>query len=86
MFETCDTRQDLHAYTLELQFAMFHSCYSAFSILQCLKMVFSGYAKQWILFYHLSEKSSMQIDRCVPKEMHTVSNQHDIVEAHCIVQ
>ena len=54
MFETCDTCQDLHAYTLEVQFAMFHSCYSAFSILQCLKMVFSGCAKQWILFFTTS--------------------------------
>ena len=38
------------------------------------------------VFYHLSEKSSMLIDRCVPKELNKVSNQHDIVEAHCIVQ
>ena len=52
---------------------VFYSVQLVLFSIRCLRMVFSDYVKERILFYHRSKKNSAQIVRCLAEEGHTAS-------------
>ena len=52
---------------------VFYSVQLVLFNIRCLRMFFSDYVKERILFYHRSKKNSAQIVRCLAEEGHTAS-------------